>query len=79
MAARSAGLMRWVERATLDRVDLVVVLSQEMKDQLRRIGVTAPIDVVPLWVDTDEIQAVEPATRPRSRSSTAAISAASRA
>ena len=57
-------LMRWVERATLDRVDLVVVLSQEMKDQLRRIGITAPIDVVPLWVDTDEIQAVEPATRP---------------
>jgi glycosyltransferase involved in cell wall biosynthesis len=52
-------LMRWVERATLDRVDLVVVLSQEMKDQLRRIGVTAPIDVVPLWVDTDEIQAVD--------------------
>jgi colanic acid biosynthesis glycosyl transferase WcaI len=57
-------LMRWVERATLDRVDLVVVLSQEMKDQLRRIGITAPIDVVPLWVDTDEIQAAEPATRP---------------
>jgi colanic acid biosynthesis glycosyl transferase WcaI len=59
-----ARLMRWVERATLDRVDLVVVLSQEMKDQLRRIGVTAPIDVVPLWVDTDEIQPVEPAVRP---------------
>ena len=57
-------LMRWVERATLDRVDLVVVLSQEMKDQLRRIGVTAPIDVVPLWVDTDEIQAIGPASRP---------------
>lgn len=57
-------LMRWVERATLDRVDLVVVLSQEMKDQLRRIGVTTPIDVVPLWVDTDEIRAVEPASRP---------------
>ena len=58
-----ARLMRWVERATLDRVDLVVVLSQEMKDQLRRIGVIAPIDVVPLWVDTDEIQPVEPAVR----------------
>jgi len=57
-------LMRWVERATLDRVDLVVVLSQEMKDQLRRNGVTTPIDVVPLWVDTDEIRAVEPASRP---------------
>src|SRR5436190_6516965 len=37
---RLAGLMRRVERATLNRVDLVVVLSQEMKDQLRRIGVS---------------------------------------
>ena len=61
---RLAGLMRWVERASLNRVDLVVVLSQEMKDQLRRIGVTAPIDVVPLWVDTDQIQPIEPAARP---------------
>jgi colanic acid biosynthesis glycosyl transferase WcaI len=59
-----ARLMRWVEQVTLNRVDLVVVLSQEMKDQLRRIGVSAPIDVVPLWVDTDEIQPVEPTVRP---------------
>jgi len=58
---RLAGLMRRVERATLNRVDLVVVLSQEMKDQLRRIGVSVPIDVVPLWVDTDQIQLAEPA------------------
>jgi colanic acid biosynthesis glycosyl transferase WcaI len=61
---RLAGLMRWVERAMLNRVDLVIVLSQEMKDQLRRIGVTAPIDVVPLWVDTDQIQPIEPVARP---------------
>jgi colanic acid biosynthesis glycosyl transferase WcaI len=60
---RLAGLMRRVERATLNRVDLVVVLSQEMKDQLRRIGVTVPIDVVPLWVDTDQIQPIEPLAR----------------
>jgi colanic acid biosynthesis glycosyl transferase WcaI len=59
-----ARLMRRVERTTLNRVDLVVVLSQEMKDQLHRIGVRAPIDVVPLWVDTDTIQPVEPAARP---------------
>lgn len=58
---RLGGLMRSVERAMLNRVDLVVVLSQEMKDQLRSIGITAPIDVVPLWVDTDQIQPVEPA------------------
>jgi colanic acid biosynthesis glycosyl transferase WcaI len=60
--ARLAGLMRWVERTTLNRVDLVVVLSQEMKDQLRQIGVDTPIDVVPLWVDTEHIQPAEPAT-----------------
>jgi colanic acid biosynthesis glycosyl transferase WcaI len=56
--------MRRIERITLNQVDLVVVLSQEMKDQLRRIGVGVPIDVVPLWVDTDQIQPVEPAARP---------------
>jgi colanic acid biosynthesis glycosyl transferase WcaI len=61
---RLARLMRWVERTTLSRVDLVVVLSQEMKDQLRGLGVTAPIDVVPLWVDTDQIQPTEPTVRP---------------
>lgn len=58
-----ARLMRKVERTVLNRVDLVAVLSQEMKDQLRGIGVTVPIDVVPLWVDTDQIQPVEPAVR----------------
>src|SRR5436190_9762324 len=60
---RLAGLMRWVERTTLNRVDLAIVLSQEMKEQLRRIGITVPIDVVPLWVDTDQIQPVEPVVR----------------
>jgi colanic acid biosynthesis glycosyl transferase WcaI len=60
---RLARLMRRVERTTLNRVDLVVVLSQEMKDQLRGLGVTAPIDVVPLWVDTDQIQPAEPTAR----------------
>jgi colanic acid biosynthesis glycosyl transferase WcaI len=61
---RLATLMRWVERTVLNRADLVVVLSQEMKDQLHRIGVETPIDVVPLWVDTDQIQPVEPTARP---------------
>jgi colanic acid biosynthesis glycosyl transferase WcaI len=57
---RLGALMRAAERTMLNRVDLVVVLSAEMKEQLRRIGVTAPIEVVPLWVDTDHIQPVEP-------------------
>ncbi len=36
---RLAALMRACERAVLNRTDLVVVLSAEMKGQLRRIGV----------------------------------------
>lgn len=61
---RLGALMRAAERTMLNRVDLVVVLSEEMKQQLRAIGVTAPIDVVPLWVDIDRIQAIEPVTNP---------------
>jgi colanic acid biosynthesis glycosyl transferase WcaI len=59
-----ARLMRACERAVLNRTDLVIVLSAEMKDQLRRIGVSAPIEVVPLWVDTDLIKPTEPVSRP---------------
>jgi colanic acid biosynthesis glycosyl transferase WcaI len=51
-----ASVMRACERAVLNRTDLVAVLSAEMKDQLRAIGVTTPIEVIPLWVDTDHIQ-----------------------
>ena len=58
-----ARLMRACERLVLNRTDLVVVLSTEMKDQLRGIGVTVPIEVVPLWVDTDQIKVVEPVSR----------------
>lgn len=54
-----AGLIRACERAVLNRVDLVVVLSAEMRDHLRLIGVTAPIEVVPLWVDTDRVRPTE--------------------
>lgn len=59
-----ANFMRSCERAVLNRTDLVVVLSAEMKNQLRRIGVSAPIEVVPLWVDTDHIRPAPPVTRP---------------
>lgn len=54
-----ASLMRAAERLVLNRVDLVVVLSAEMRDHLRRNGITAPIEVVPIWVDTDRVQPVE--------------------
>jgi len=55
--SRLARLMRVTERTILNRTDLIAVLSPEMKDQLRGIGVTVPIEVIPLWVDTDQIQA----------------------
>jgi colanic acid biosynthesis glycosyl transferase WcaI len=60
---RLVSFMRTCERAVLNRTDLVVVLSTEMKDQLRRIGVNAPIEVVPLWVDTDQIRPSPAAAR----------------
>lgn len=59
-----ARVMRACERAILNRTDLVIVLSPEMKDQLHRIGVSVPIEVVPLWVDTDLIKPLEPVSRP---------------
>ncbi|MBI3198887.1 MAG: glycosyltransferase family 4 protein, partial [Rhodospirillales bacterium] len=59
-----ARMMRTCERAILNRTDLVVVLSSEMRDQLHRIGVSAPIEVVPLWVDTDLIKPMTPVSRP---------------
>ncbi|SKA30443.1 colanic acid biosynthesis glycosyl transferase WcaI [Enhydrobacter aerosaccus] len=62
-SGRLGAVMRAAERLMLNRVDLVVVLSEEMRDQLRGIGVTTPIEVVPLWVDTDHIQPIEPETR----------------
>lgn len=55
------AVMRWCEKMALNRADLVVVLSHNMARQLRDIGVTTAIDVVPIWVDTDNVQPVETA------------------
>ena len=63
--SRLAGLMRWCERTVLNRTDQIVVLSLEMREQLRRIGVTAPIEVMPIWVDTDQIRPSTPAAHSR--------------
>jgi colanic acid biosynthesis glycosyl transferase WcaI len=57
--------MRWCERSVLNRVDRIVVLSHEMKQQLRAIGVRPPIDVVPIWVDADRIRPISRATNGR--------------
>jgi colanic acid biosynthesis glycosyl transferase WcaI len=62
---RLAGLMRWCERAVLNRTDQIVVLSLEMQDKLRRIGVSAPIEVMSIWVDTDQIRPSTPAAHSR--------------
>ncbi|UYN96613.1 MAG: glycosyltransferase [Enhydrobacter sp.] len=56
---RLVDLMRAAERSLLNRCDLVMVLSREMKRQLRQIGVTTPIEIVPLWVDTEHIHPIE--------------------
>jgi colanic acid biosynthesis glycosyl transferase WcaI len=48
-------LMRWCERFVLNRVDLVAVLTDEMRQQLRAVGVHTPIEVIPIWVDTGRI------------------------
>lgn len=59
-----ARLMRACERTVLNHTDLICVLSPEMKEQLNTIGVTAPIEVMPLWVDTERLQPAEPVSRP---------------
>lgn len=48
-------LMRLAERFILNRVDLVMVLSTEMAAILRKLGVTRPIEVLPIWVDAESI------------------------
>jgi len=45
-----------LERLLLDRTDLVLVLSEEMRAHLRAAGVRAPIEVLPIWVDTEGLQ-----------------------
>lgn len=48
-------LMQFLERSLLNRADLVVVLTQSMKQELRRLGVVSEIEVAPIWVDLDRI------------------------
>jgi colanic acid biosynthesis glycosyl transferase WcaI len=49
-------LLRYLERTVLNRCDLVVVLSENMRRQLLRCGATAPIEVLPIWADTENVQ-----------------------
>lgn len=47
--------LRAVERLALNRADAVVVLSDPMREVLRGLGVTVPIEVIPPHVDTGRI------------------------
>lgn len=50
------GLLRRLERTALNRCDMILVLSEEMRDALRAAGVHRPISVHPIWIDTDAIR-----------------------
>lgn len=56
-------LMRWCERSLLNRADILLVLSEEMRLQLRQLGVRVPIEVFPIWVDTSAIRPQPPKSR----------------
>lgn len=49
LAGPLAASMRTSERVALNRADRVVALTTEMAEVLRRLGVSRPIDVVPVW------------------------------
>lgn len=57
-------LMRMAERFILNRVDLILVLSTEMAATLRGLGVTQPIEIMPIWVD---VGAIRPQPAPTDR------------
>lgn len=47
--------MRRFEALVLNRVDLVLVLSDEMRRQLVGQGVRTRVEVLPIWIDTEKI------------------------
>ncbi|WP_370326606.1 glycosyltransferase family 4 protein [Euzebya sp.] len=46
-----ARIMQDLERTALSAADRILVLSERMKEELKRIGVVQPIEVVPIWAD----------------------------
>ncbi len=56
--------IKWLERVALDRADTVLVLSSNMKAILRAQGVRAPIEILPIWVDTHAIRPREDTAEP---------------
>jgi colanic acid biosynthesis glycosyl transferase WcaI len=58
VGGRLVRAIRLCERLVLNRLDMVSVLTPEMAARLRALGVKAPIEIVPIWVDTDIIRPV---------------------
>jgi colanic acid biosynthesis glycosyl transferase WcaI len=52
---RLPQLLRRVETAVLNRADVVIVLSDEMRRKLQAQGIQTTIEVLPIWIDTDAI------------------------
>lgn len=63
--SRLIAAIRWVERSVLNRVDLVIVPSSEMKTELQKLGVKVDIDVIPIWVDTNRFRPLEKSVNER--------------
>jgi colanic acid biosynthesis glycosyl transferase WcaI len=58
----STGLVRLLvalETFALNRADQVIVLSEHMKGVLQRHGVRRPVEVIPIWVDLEQIFPIE--------------------
>jgi colanic acid biosynthesis glycosyl transferase WcaI len=56
--------MQWLERLVLNRLDAIAVLTPEMAASLRTLGISRPIEIVPLWVDAEAIVPLPEAATP---------------
>jgi colanic acid biosynthesis glycosyl transferase WcaI len=62
---RLPQLIQRLETAVLNRADVVIVLSDEMRRKLQAQGVRTAIEVLPIWIDTEAIYPTEaPDDRP---------------
>lgn len=53
---RVVAALRRIERWALNGADHIIVLTDAMQAALRAQGVTRPITILPLWVDTSQIR-----------------------
>jgi colanic acid biosynthesis glycosyl transferase WcaI len=57
-------LIRQVETFALNRADRLIVLSERMREALMEQGVRTPIEVLPIWIDTQAVRPLPPAPGP---------------